>query len=66
MKKIGALLLIFLGLAAFVYFYEIEGQKTREEAKKLEESLLRSEQEDIIGLELSRPRGGGDATRSGV
>ena len=54
MKKIGALLLIFLGLSAFVYFYEIEGQKAREEAKNLEKSLLRSEQEDVIGLELSR------------
>ena len=54
MKKLGALLLIFLGLSAFVYFYEIEGHKTREEAKKLEESLLRFEQEDIVGLELSR------------
>lgn len=54
MKKLGALLLIFLGLSAFVYFYEIEGHKTREEAKKLEESLLRFKQEDIVGLELSR------------
>ena len=54
MKKLGALLLIFLGLSAFVYFYEIEGQKAREEAKNLEKSLLRSEQEDVIGLELSR------------
>ncbi|MEE8162335.1 MAG: DUF4340 domain-containing protein [Acidobacteriota bacterium] len=54
MKKIVALLGVFLGLAAFVYFYEIEGQKKREEAKELEESLLRTRQEEITGLEVSR------------
>ena len=54
MKKLVALLVVFLGLAAFVYFYEIEGQKKREEAKELEESLLRTKQEEITGLEVSR------------
>ena len=54
MKKIVALLVVFLGLAAFVYFYEIEGQKKREEAKELEESLLRTKQEEVTGLEVSR------------
>ena len=54
MKKIVALLVVFLGLAVFVYWYEIEGQKKREEAKELEESLLRTKQEEVTGLEVSR------------
>ncbi|MDA2930566.1 DUF4340 domain-containing protein [Acidobacteria bacterium AH-259-O06] len=55
MKKILVLFAMFLALAAFVYFYEIKGQEKREEAKELEESLLRMKQEEITSVEISRP-----------
>ncbi len=56
MKKIGVLSLIFLALAAFVYFYEIVGESEREEARSLEESLLRTRQEEITAVEILRPQ----------
>ncbi|MFQ5930512.1 MAG: DUF4340 domain-containing protein, partial [Acidobacteriota bacterium] len=55
MKRILVLFGIFIALAAFVYFYEIKGQEKREEAKELEESLLRMKQEEITSVEISRP-----------
>ncbi len=56
MKKLGILLVIFLALAAFVYFYEIVGESEREEARSLEESLLRTRQEEITAVEILRPQ----------
>ena len=56
MKKVGVLLVIFLALAAFVYFYEIVGESDREEARSLEESLLRTRQEEITAVEILRPQ----------
>ncbi len=56
MKKVGVLFIIFLALAAFVYFYEIVGESEREEAKSLEESLLRTRQEEITSVEILRPQ----------
>lgn len=56
MKKLGILLVIFLALAAFVYFYEIVGESEREEARSLEESLLRTRQEEITAVEILQPQ----------
>jgi len=56
MKKVAVLLFIFLALAAFVYFYEIVGESEREEARSLEESLLRIRQEEINLVEILRPQ----------
>ncbi len=56
MKKVGVLFAIFLALAAFVYFYEIVGESEREEARSLEESLLRTRQEEITAVEILRPQ----------
>lgn len=55
MKKIAALFAIFLALGLFVYFYEIKGREAREEAEKLEESLLRVKQDEITGVEIIHP-----------
>lgn len=55
MKRVLILLLAFVALALFVYFYEIEGRKDREEAQRLEESLFRLKQEEIGAVEIRRP-----------
>lgn len=54
MKKLAVLAVIFAGLAAFVYFYEIAGQEARDKAKQLEESLLRIKQDQISQVEIVR------------
>ncbi|MDA2935037.1 DUF4340 domain-containing protein [Acidobacteria bacterium AH-259-D05] len=56
MKKLILLLAIFLALGTFVYFYEIKGGEEREEARRLEESLLRLKQDEITAVEISRPQ----------
>ena len=55
MRKIVVLLVVFLGMGLFVYFYEVKGRERREEAQKLEESLLRMKQEEITLVEVQRP-----------
>ena len=55
MKKIGILFAAFLALVLWVYFYEIEGEKTRQAAKDREESLLRLEQDQISSVRMDRP-----------
>ena len=55
MKKIGILFVAFLALVLWVYFYEIEGEKTRQAAKEREESLLRLEQDQISSVRIDRP-----------
>ncbi|GAB4241656.1 MAG: hypothetical protein Kow00109_17190 [Acidobacteriota bacterium] len=47
MRKLLVLAIVFAGLAAFVYFYEIAGKEERDKARELEESLLRLEREAI-------------------
>ena len=54
MKKIGLLLVIFIGLVAFVYLYEIEGEKKRQEAKEREESLFQMKQDEVTSIEITR------------
>jgi hypothetical protein len=53
MKKLVILFTIFLGLVAFVYFYEIQGEEKREEVRQLEGSLLRVKQDEITAVEIS-------------
>lgn len=55
MKRLVILLIIFLGLGAFVYFYEIGGQDERQRAQELEESLFRLERDQIEEIEIVRP-----------
>ncbi len=55
MKKIVLLLIVFAGLGAFVYFYEIKGGEERQAAQELEESLLRVTDEEIDALIVQRP-----------
>ncbi len=53
MRKVLILLIVFLGLAAFVYFYEIAGLEDRQKAEQLQESLLRLEEDRIESIEIS-------------
>ena len=55
MKKIAALSVVFSALVLFVYFYEIEGEQKRVEARELEESLFRVERDGISWLQIQRP-----------
>jgi hypothetical protein len=54
MKKLTALALVFIALAAFVYLYEIVGEEGREDARELEESLFRIEEDEIAALSIAR------------
>ncbi|RPI26145.1 MAG: DUF4340 domain-containing protein [Acidobacteria bacterium] len=55
MKKILILLVIFAGLIGFVYFYEIQGEKGRQEAKEKEEKLVSLERDKVNEIEIRRP-----------
>lgn len=54
MKKFVALFLVFAGMAAFVYFYEIQGEESRKAAETSEKSLLGWTEDDIATLEIDR------------
>lgn len=54
MRKLTVLAVIFVALAAFVYFYEIAGEEEREKAQELEESLFRVEEDEISALIITR------------
>ncbi|MBI3951256.1 MAG: DUF4340 domain-containing protein [Acidobacteria bacterium] len=55
MKKSTLILLVVaVGLGAFVYFYEIKGGKRREEAKESAKQIFQFKQEDIAQLSLTR------------
>ncbi len=56
MRKLAVLAVIFAGLAAFVYYYEIVGQEAREKEKQREESLLRIEQDQVSQIEIDRQK----------
>jgi uncharacterized protein DUF4340 len=51
-RNLGIVGAIFLGLWAFVYFYEIKGEKKREEASEKEKKLFQFEQKDIAALTI--------------
>jgi predicted aspartyl protease len=54
MRTLLILLVVFAVLLGVVYFYEIRGQKGREEAKEKEQSLLKLEKDQISEIELIR------------
>ncbi len=54
MRKLIGLALVFVALAAFVYFYEIVGEEARENARELEESLFRIEEDEVAALGITR------------
>ena len=53
MRKTLILLLIAIGLASYVYFYEIEGGKTREKEKEIAEKLFHFEKDSINQIIIS-------------
>ncbi len=56
MRKILVLLGIFLALLGFVYFYQIEGEKARQDAKQLEEAVFKGLQADqVTSIEVVIP-----------
>jgi hypothetical protein len=55
--KTVVLLLIFLALAAYVYFYEVEGGKKREKIKELEEKVFNFESDSINTIAIDGAKG---------
>jgi hypothetical protein len=54
MKTVVILLVVFAGLLAFVYVYEIRGGKAREEAKEKEDKLVSLDRDKINEIEIVR------------
>jgi len=52
MKRLAILAVLFVGLGAFVYFYEIAGREARDKAKDLKESVFQVEQDEIREVEI--------------
>ena len=55
-RNLGLVTAIFLALAAFVYFYEIKGEKKREEAAEKEKKVFRFEEKDIASIAIKTPQ----------
>lgn len=51
-KKTAFLLLIFIGLLAYVYFFEVLGSKRKHENQQKEEKILQVDRENTARLEL--------------
>lgn len=56
-RNLGMVAVLFVGLGAFVYFYEIEGGKKREEAAEEAKKLFQFEKEDVNTISLVRGDG---------
>ena len=56
-RNLGIVALLFVGLGAFVYFYEIEGGKKREEAAEEAKKLFQFEKEEVNSISLVRGDG---------
>ncbi len=56
-KNLGVLAVVFALLAAYVYFYEIKGEKKREEAEEKAKKLFQFEEKDIAQIDLKNPEG---------
>ena len=56
-RNLGIVAVLFVGLGAFVYFYEIEGGKKREEAAEEAKKLFQFEKEEVISISLVRGDG---------
>lgn len=51
-KKTALLLLIFIGLLAYVYFFEVQGGKRQQENQQQEEKILQVDREKTARMEL--------------
>src|SRR5438876_10246593 len=51
-RNLGIIAALFLTLGAYVYFYEIRGEKKREEASEKEKKLFQFEQKDIASITI--------------
>ena len=56
-RNLGIVAVLFVGLGAFVYFYEIEGGKKREEAAEEAKKLFRFDKEEVSAISLVRGDG---------
>lgn len=56
-RNLGVVAVLFVGLGAFVYFYEIEGGKKREEAAEEAKKLFQFEKEEVNSISLVRGDG---------
>ncbi len=56
-RNLGIVAVLFAGLGAFVYFYEIEGGKKREEAAEKAKKLFQFEKEEVNSISLARSNG---------
>ncbi len=56
-RNLGIVAVLFVGLGAFVYFYEIEGGKRREEATEEAKKLFRFQKEEVNSISLTRSDG---------
>ncbi len=50
LRNLGIVTAIFLAMGAYVYFYEIKGEKKRDEAAEKEKKLFQFEQKDIVSI----------------
>ena len=56
-KNLAIVAVLFVGLGTFVYFYEIEGGKKREEAAEKAKKLFQFEKEEVNSIFLARNEG---------
>ena len=56
-KNMGILAAVLALLFAYVYFYEIKGEKKREEAEEKAKKLFPFEEKDIAQIDLNNPEG---------
>ena len=56
-RNLGLVAGLFVGLGAFVYFYEIEGGKKREEAAEQAKKLFQFDKEEVKSISLDRESG---------
>jgi len=55
-RNLGLVTAVFLALAAFVYFYEIKGEKKREEAAEKEKKVFQFDEKDIPSIDIKTPQ----------
>ena len=53
-KNLGIITVLFLALGTFIYFYEVEGGKKREEAEEKAKKLFPFQKDAITAITLSR------------
>lgn len=56
-RNLGIVAALFLALGAYVYFYEVKGQKRREEAEEKAKKLFPFEEKDIASLTVKTADG---------